>query len=172
MTIAYQQQNALADRLAREPMSPASLEHRVLRHLWVIDDDTGARARANRERAIEWVLAIFGGRGDAGVITGNSPGTKWTAYQRNAGHHDFGRLYTTRTSQVQRSFEDTSPKQRARRRASVGPSTSTETRGTRRHSSGSRVDPARAVAHTKRPELTHASHPAPPPDATLRTAPS
>ena len=59
MTIAYQQHNALADRLAREPMSPASLEHRVLRHLWVIDDDTGARARANRERAIEWVLAIF-----------------------------------------------------------------------------------------------------------------
>jgi len=46
MTIDYQQQfKALADRLAREPISPASLEHRVLRHLWVIEDDTGARAR-------------------------------------------------------------------------------------------------------------------------------
>ena len=84
MTIDYQQQfKALADRLAREPISPASLEHGVLRHVWVIDDETGTRARANRERAIEWVLAIFRGRGDAGVTTGNSPGTKWTAYQRD-----------------------------------------------------------------------------------------
>ena len=46
MTIDYQTQfKALADRLALEPISPASLEHRVLRHLWVIEDDTGARAR-------------------------------------------------------------------------------------------------------------------------------
>src|SRR5690348_11062795 len=59
MTIDYQQQfKTLADRLACEPISQAALEHRVLRHLWVIDDDTGSRARANRERAIERVLTI------------------------------------------------------------------------------------------------------------------
>ena len=75
MTIDYQKQfKALADRLALEPISETALEHRVLRHLWVIDDDTGARARANRERAIERVLAIFRGRGGAGDTTGNSPG--------------------------------------------------------------------------------------------------
>ena len=46
MTIDYQKQfKALADRLALEPISAAALEHRVLRHLWVIDDDTGSRAR-------------------------------------------------------------------------------------------------------------------------------
>jgi len=114
MTIDYQQQfKALADRLALEPISPASLEHRVLRHLWVIDDDIGARARANRERAIERVLAIFRGRGGAGDTTGNSSGTKWTGFNAIAEHLDYGRRYTARTNQVQRSFEDTALKQRA-----------------------------------------------------------
>ena len=114
MTIDYQKQfKALADRLALEPISQAALEHRVLRHLWVIDDDTGARARANRERAIERVLAIFRGRGGAGDTTGNSPGSKWTAFNAIAEHLDYGRRYTSRTNQVQRSFEDTALKQRA-----------------------------------------------------------
>ena len=71
------------------------------------------RARANRERAIERVLAIFGGRGAAGDTTGNSPGTKWTAFNAIAEHLDYGRRYTSRTNQVQRSFEDTALKQRA-----------------------------------------------------------
>jgi phage/plasmid-like protein (TIGR03299 family) len=114
MTINYQKPfKALADRLALEPISNTALEHRVLRHLWVIDDDTGARARANRERAIERVLAIYRGRGAAGDTTGNSPGTKWTAFNAIAEHVDYGRRYTSRTNQVQRSFEDTSLKQRA-----------------------------------------------------------
>jgi hypothetical protein len=114
MTIGYQQQfKALADRLALQPISEAALEHRVLRHLWVIDDDTGARARANRERAIERVVAIFRGRGADGDTTGNSPGIKWTAFNAIAEHLDHGRRHTSRTNQVQRSFEDTSPKQRA-----------------------------------------------------------
>jgi hypothetical protein len=47
----------LADRLAREPISQAALEPRVLRHLWAIDEDTGDRARTNRGRAIERVPA-------------------------------------------------------------------------------------------------------------------
>jgi hypothetical protein len=114
MTIDYQNQfKALADLLAREPISRAALEHRVLRHLWVIGDDTGARARAHRERAIERVLAIYRGRGDAGDTTGNSPGSKWTAFNAIAEHLDYGRRYTSRTNQVQRSFEDTTLKQRA-----------------------------------------------------------
>ena len=79
----------------------------------MIDDDTGRRARANRERAIERVLAIYRGRGAAGDTTGNSPGSKWTAFNAIAEHLDYGRRYTTRTNQVQRSFEDTSLKQRA-----------------------------------------------------------
>src|ERR1700751_551797 len=78
MTINYEKQfKALADRLAREPIAEPALEHRVLRHLWPIDNDTGPRARANRERAIEHVLATFRGRGQAGDTTGNSPGSKW-----------------------------------------------------------------------------------------------
>ena len=115
MTINYQQQfKVLADRLALEPISDGALELRVLRHLWVTDDENlGRRARENRERTIERVLAIFRGRGIAGDTTGNSPGTKWTAFNAIAEHLDYGRRYTARTNQVQRSFEDTALKQRA-----------------------------------------------------------
>ena len=115
ITINYQKQfKVLADRLALEPISGGELERRVLRHLWVTDDDNlGRRARENRERTIERVLAIFRGRGIAGDTTGNSPGTKWTAFNAIAEHLDYGRRYTARTNQVQRSFEDTALKQRA-----------------------------------------------------------
>jgi hypothetical protein len=114
MTIDYEKQfKVLADRLAREPITGRALEHRVLRQLWVIDEDTGKLARVNRERPIEHVLAIFRGRGGAGDITGNSPGSKWVAFNAVAEHLDYGRRYTTRTNQVQRSFADTSLKQRA-----------------------------------------------------------
>ncbi len=114
MTINYEKQfKALADRLALEPISEAALERRVLRHLWTIDDDTGPRARANCERAIQRVLAIFRGRGAVGDTTGNSPGSKWVAFNAIAEHLDYGRRYTSRSNQVQRSFEDTSLKQRA-----------------------------------------------------------
>ncbi len=114
MTINYQKQfKELADRMAREPIAEWALERRVLRHLWTIDEDMGKVARANRERTIEHVLAIFRGRGIAGDTTGNSPLTKWVAFNAVAEHLDFGRRYTSRTNQVQRSFEDTSTKQRA-----------------------------------------------------------
>ena len=59
------------------------------------------------------VLAIFRGRGGAGDTTGNSPGSKWTAFNAIAEQLDYGRRYTSRTNQVQRSFEDTALKQRA-----------------------------------------------------------
>jgi phage/plasmid-like protein (TIGR03299 family) len=114
MTIDYQKQfKQLADRLALEPISEHTLERSVLRHIWVIDEDMGKLARANRERAIESVVAIFRGRGSAGDTSGNSPGTKWVAFNAIAEHLDYGRRYTARTNQVQRSFEDTSLKQRA-----------------------------------------------------------
>jgi phage/plasmid-like protein (TIGR03299 family) len=91
MTISYQTQfKALADRLALEPISDGTFERRVLRHLWVTDgENLGRRARENRERTIERVLAIFRGRGIAGDTTGNSPGTKWTAFNAIAEHLDY-----------------------------------------------------------------------------------
>jgi hypothetical protein len=73
----------------------------------------GRPARANRERAIESVVAIFRGTGSAGDTSGNGPGTKWVAFNAIAEHLDYGRRYTTRTNQVQRSFEDAALKQRA-----------------------------------------------------------
>ena len=90
MTIDYKKRfKALADALAREAISGTAFERRVLRHLWVVDDDTGPRARANRERAIEQVLAVFRGRGSAGDTTGNSPGSKWVAFNAIAEHLDY-----------------------------------------------------------------------------------
>ena len=59
------------------------------------------------------MLAIFRGRGAAGDTTGNSPPTKWNAFDATAEHLEYGRRYTARTNQVQRSFEDTALKQRA-----------------------------------------------------------
>jgi hypothetical protein len=89
------------------------LDQRVLRHLWIINEETGKLARAHRERAIEHVLAVFRDRGSAGDTTGNSPESKWVALNAIAEHLGYGRRYTTRTNQVQRSFKDTSLKQRA-----------------------------------------------------------
>jgi hypothetical protein len=97
--------------MAREPIAEWALERRVVRHLWTIDEDLGKVARANRERTIEQLLAFFGGNCAAGATTGNSPGTKWVAFTAIAEHLDYGRRYTSRTRQVQRSFEDTALKQ-------------------------------------------------------------
>ncbi len=114
LTINYQQQfKELADRMAREPIAEWALERRVLRHLWTIDEDMGKLARANRERTMESVLAIFRGRGAAGDTIGNSPGTRWVAFNAIAEHLDYRRRYTSRTNQIQRSFEDTALKKRA-----------------------------------------------------------
>ena len=114
MAINYQKQfKELTDRMAREPITAPALHHRLLRNLWTIDEELGKVARANRERTIENVLSVFRGRGTVGDTTGNSPGTKWVAFNAIAEHLDYGRRYTSRTSQVQRSFEDTALKQRA-----------------------------------------------------------
>ena len=85
MTINYQKQfKALADRLALEPISERALERRVLRHLWVIDEDTGQASRApTASGRSSSVLAIFRGRGVAGDTTGNSPGEQVGRVQRD-----------------------------------------------------------------------------------------
>jgi phage/plasmid-like protein (TIGR03299 family) len=114
MTVNYQKQfKELADRMATEPIAEWALERRVLRHLWTVDEDMGKVARANRERTIERVLANFRGKGAAGDTTGNSPATKWVAFNAIAEQLDYGRRRTSRTNQVQRSFEDTALKQQA-----------------------------------------------------------
>jgi phage/plasmid-like protein (TIGR03299 family) len=113
MTLDYARQfKALGDRLAREPITPRRFERSVLSELFATEDGMGKRARANRERARVEVLDTFRGRGPAGDTSGNSPHTKWAAANAIAEHADFGRRYTARTDQVQRSFEDTQLKQR------------------------------------------------------------
>ncbi|OAI40067.1 hypothetical protein AYO39_00205 [Actinobacteria bacterium SCGC AG-212-D09] len=44
---------------------------------------------------------------------GNSPGTKWVAFNAIAEHLDYGRRYPSRTNQAQRSLEVAALKQRA-----------------------------------------------------------
>ena len=57
LTIDYEKQfKALADRLALEPISDTALERRVLRHLWIIDDDTG-EDRSGQPRASDRACA-------------------------------------------------------------------------------------------------------------------
>jgi hypothetical protein len=52
MTVNYETQfKELADRLAREHITPDRLERSVLRHLWTIDEDAGERARRNPRRS-------------------------------------------------------------------------------------------------------------------------
>jgi hypothetical protein len=57
------------------------------------------------------VFAIFR-EGEAGDTRGAAPGSKWCAANAIAEHADFGRRYTRRSNQVQRSFEDDRLKQR------------------------------------------------------------
>ena len=89
----------IAERLGRSPATVKAYFY----------DPTGEKARAVKARYV----GVCRGCGAAGDTTGNSPGSKWTAFNAIAEHLDYGRRYTARTNQVQRSFEDTSLKQRA-----------------------------------------------------------
>jgi hypothetical protein len=114
MTINYQKQfKELADQMATQPIAEWALGRRVPRHVWTIDEDIGKVARSNLARTIERVLALFRGRGRARDTAGNSPTTKWVAFNAIAEHLDHGRRYTTRTKQIQGSFEAAALKQRA-----------------------------------------------------------
>jgi hypothetical protein len=76
----------------------------------VVDEDTGARSRAgDRVRCPIASAAVA----RAGTPPGTAPGSKWVAFNAIAEHLDYGRRYTTRINQSQRSFVDTSLKQRA-----------------------------------------------------------
>ena len=112
MTINDQAQfKDLADRLASESINTQRFERSVMRHLWAAGEEMGQVARGNREPTIEQVLVVFAGRGIAGDTTGNSPGSKRVARNAIAEQLDYWRRGTSRTNQVQRSFEDVSLKQ-------------------------------------------------------------
>jgi phage/plasmid-like protein (TIGR03299 family) len=113
LTVGYAQQfKRLGDRLALEPISEAALRSRVLDGLFAVEDGMPERAARNREEAKRAVMAIFLGDGSAGDTRGNAARTKWCAANAVAEYADFGRRYTKRSNQVQRSFEDTQLKQR------------------------------------------------------------
>ena len=94
------QSQQIAERLGRSPATVKAY----------FSDPTGEKARAVTARYIDVLLRLRRRRGET---VGNSPGSKWTAFNAIAEHLDYGRRYTSRTNQVQRSFEDTSVKQRA-----------------------------------------------------------
>jgi hypothetical protein len=85
---------------------------RVLDRLFAVEEGMPERAARNREQAKRAVMAIFLGQGEVGDTRGSAPGTKWCAANAIAEYADFGRRYTKRSNQVQRSFEDTQLKQR------------------------------------------------------------
>ncbi len=114
LAINYEKQFVeVGNRLASEKFSQQSFEDKVLDRLFAVEEDTGARATANRQAAKESILNIWNGQGAQGDTRGNSPNTKWTAYNAVAEYADFGRNYTVRSNQVVRSFEDNALKQRA-----------------------------------------------------------
>jgi phage/plasmid-like protein (TIGR03299 family) len=113
ITIDYAEQfKRLGDRLALEPITERTLRTRVLDRLFAVPEGRGGRAARNREEAKQAVMAIFRGQGAAGDTRGSAPGSKWCAANAIAEYADFGRRYTRRSNQVQRSFEDTQLKQR------------------------------------------------------------
>jgi len=114
LAINYEAQfKEIGDRLAQTTFSQQTFEDKVLDKLFVIDDETGRVAAARRSDVKESILNIWNGQGEQGDTRGNSPGTKWTAYNAVAEYADFGRNYTKRTNQVYRSFEDNALKQQA-----------------------------------------------------------
>jgi phage/plasmid-like protein (TIGR03299 family) len=113
ITLDYARQfKRLGDQLALEPISERALRTRVLDRLFASQRGQGERAARNREEAKQAVLAIFLGHGEVGDTRGSAPGTKWCAVNAIGEWADYGRRYTKRTNQVQRSFEDTALKQR------------------------------------------------------------
>jgi phage/plasmid-like protein (TIGR03299 family) len=113
ITVDYAEQfKALGDRLALERITERTLRTQVLDRLFAAPDGAGERAARNRDEAKAAVMAIFLGQGMVGDTRGGAAGTKWCAVNAIAEWADYGRRYTSRTSQVQRSFEDTGLKQR------------------------------------------------------------
>jgi phage/plasmid-like protein (TIGR03299 family) len=113
LTVDYAEQfKRHGDRLALEPITEAALRGRVLDRLFAVEEGMPDRAARNREQAKQATMATFLRHGPAGDTRGSSPGSKWCAANAIAEYADFGRRYTKRSNQVQRSFEDTQLKQR------------------------------------------------------------
>jgi phage/plasmid-like protein (TIGR03299 family) len=109
ITINYAEQfKVLGDRLAQQHMGAAQFDQKVVKPLLGLDkrEDLGKRALTHRENAREVILGTFGGYGLAGDTTGNSPNTKWCAWNAIGEYADYGRRVTKRTNQMARSFED------------------------------------------------------------------
>lgn len=105
----------MGDKLAQQRMSVDRFDKKVVTPFVGLDDPAleGRKiALRNREDKREVLLETFRGNGPEGDTSGNSPGTKWCAANALAEFCDFGRRYTTKTDQVQRSFEDQALKQR------------------------------------------------------------
>ncbi len=74
MTIDYQAQfKELADQLAREPITPQRLERSVLRHLWVIDDDTAGSPGATASRRSPRCLTFLPGAASPATRRATAP---------------------------------------------------------------------------------------------------
>lgn len=114
MTIDYASQfKVMGDRLAQERFTRPQMERLAKTLSGLPDPDLGDRARGFRERKVEAMVSIFDGKGPQGDTSGNSPKTKWNAWNAVAEYADYGRRVTKNTSQIRRSFEDTDMKDRA-----------------------------------------------------------
>lgn len=113
LTVNYEAQfKALGDKLATEHFSAGQMGA-VARKLVEADEPgLGDRALKNRQKAADSILGIFHGNGPGGDTSGNAPYTKWCAINAIGEFADWGRRYTKRTDQVQRSFEDADLKTR------------------------------------------------------------
>ena len=115
ISINYAEQfKVLGDRMAQEPLSVNRFDRKVVKPLVGLDkpDELGKRALTIREGNREALVNLFEGKSPTGDTTGNSPGTRWTAWNAVGEYADHFRRVTSRTDQMARSFEDTSLKDR------------------------------------------------------------
>jgi len=92
---------ALGDRLASERMTERELG-RVLDELYPEDTALGGRAARNHRERREAVMGLF----LHGATVGNSPGSRWCAYNAIVEQHDFAGRARTPQGTFLRRFED------------------------------------------------------------------
>lgn len=113
LTVSYEERfQAAGDRMGREKLTVDRFVN-VLETLLPRDDEMGTLAKQNRVDATEQIINIYRGLGSSGDTTGNSPHTKWAAWNAVGEWSDWYRRQTKNTDQVQRSFEDNRLKQDA-----------------------------------------------------------
>lgn len=113
LTVNYEERfQAIGNEMGRQAMNTDQLV-KVLDKLFPQDDEMGDRAKQNRTDATEQIVALFKGGGADGDTSGNSPDTKWAAWNAVGEWSDWYRRRTKNTDQVHRSFEDNRIKQAA-----------------------------------------------------------